>query len=159
MIKLNILKRFVPRKNFHLSGEIKLIIRLQQHFHNQYRYDPTCIGDSPGSWDTLEFRHWIENAEAVLEAVGAENNILVGSSMGGWISLLLASQSKLKQKIKALVLIAPALNFLRPFYQQIYANSGEHVRRSLDNGEVSCSLKENSVFGKLILMLKIRFNI
>ena len=103
------------------------------------RYDPTCIGDSPGSWETLEFRDWVENAEAVLESVGAEKNILVGSSMGGWISLLLASRSKLRQNIKALVLIAPALNFLRPFYQQIYANSEEDIRRSLDNGQVSGS--------------------
>ena len=91
----------------------------------------------------MEFKDWMENAESILEGVGADNNILVGSSMGGWISLLLASRSKLKQKIKALVLIAPALNFLRPFYQQIYANSGESVRRSLDNGEVSCLKTKN----------------
>ena len=116
-----------------------MCLKLSSIFHlNSCRYDPTCIGDSPGSWETLEFRHWIEDAEAVLERAGGEKNVLVGSSMGGWISLLLASRSRLKQNIKGLVLIAPALNFIRPFYQQLYANSDENVQRALDNGEVRC---------------------
>ena len=140
-IKPGIWESFVARKSFHLLGNHHQFLPASWVTYIRFytRYDPTCIGDSPGSWETLEFKDWIEDAEAVVESVGAENNILVGSSMGGWISLLLASRSKLKQNIKALVLIAPALNFLRPFYQQIYANSKENVRRSLDNGEVSWS--------------------
>ena len=50
----------------------------------------------------------------VIEAVtGAENLILVGSSMGGWIALLLALRlaPRLAPRIESLLLIAPAPDF------------------------------------------------
>ena len=56
------------------------------------RYDPSGIGDSDGSLETVEFSDWVENAATVLERLGSSDNVVVGSSMGGWISLLLASQ-------------------------------------------------------------------
>ena len=42
--------------------------------------------------ETAEFADWVENAATVLERLGSADNVLVGSSMGAWISLLLASQ-------------------------------------------------------------------
>ena len=56
------------------------------------RYDPSGIGDSDGSLETVEFSDWVENAATVLERLGSSDNVVVGSSMGGWISLLLATQ-------------------------------------------------------------------
>ena len=42
----------------------------------------------------MEFSDWVENAATVLERLGSADNVVVGSSMGGWISLILASQEQ-----------------------------------------------------------------
>ena len=104
-----------------------------------FRYDPVCIGDSSASWTTVEFSDWVENAEAVLARLGSSNTVLIGSSMGGWVSLWLASRSRHRENIRGLILIAPALNFLRPFYQQIYQSAPSSVQSALDQGEVGAS--------------------
>jgi len=100
------------------------------------RYDPTCIGDSIGDWSSLEFQDWVENAGNVLQNLGSEKNIVVGSSMGGWISLWLASQEEYKKKIKSMVVIAPAVNFIRPFYADILRKLPQEARDILDRGEI-----------------------
>jgi len=100
------------------------------------RYDPTCIGESPGDWTSLEFQDWVENAGSILENLGSSQNIVVGSSMGGWISLWLASQEKYKEKVKSLLLIAPAVNFLRPFYAEIVRKLPQEVQDKLERGEI-----------------------
>ena len=46
-----------------------------------HRYDPTCIGDSPGTWETLEFKDWIDNAKEIVENLGNDKqNILIGKT-------------------------------------------------------------------------------
>jgi len=101
------------------------------------RYDPTCIGESKGDWEQLNFQDWIKNAEEVINKVGSsENNIVIGSSMGGWISLWLASKSQIREKIGGLILIAPGLNFLRPQFESIYKKLPSEVQSQLDNGKV-----------------------
>ena len=94
------------------------------------------MGDSEGSLETVEFGDWVHNAGTVLETLGSADNILVGSSMGGWISLWLASQEKFAEKISGLVVIAPALNFIRPHYELTYRGLSQEDRQRLDNGEV-----------------------
>ena len=84
----------------------------------------------------MEFGDWVENAGMVLESLGSDDNVLVGSSMGGWISLVLASQEKFANKISGLILICPALNFIRPHYQQVYRNLSLEERERLDRGAV-----------------------
>ncbi|QQP48838.1 Abhydrolase domain-containing protein 10 mitochondrial [Caligus rogercresseyi] len=82
--------------------------------HEFIRYDPEGFGESkfsnPEKWRNIEFRHWFEDCEAAMGVSQSSRFILVGSSMGGWISLL-ASQ-KHAQRIAGLVLIAPAQNFI-----------------------------------------------
>ena len=57
--------------------------------------------------------------------------------MGGWISLWLASQPRNLDKIQGLMLIAPALNFIRPHYKQTYQKLSAQDQKSLDNGQVN----------------------
>ena len=45
-------------------------------------------------------------------------------------------QDKFADKISALVLIAPAVNFIRPYYQQSYNNMEKQDQDNLDRGEV-----------------------
>ena len=56
--------------------------------------------------------------------------------MGGWITLWLASQPSLQEKIKSIILIAPGLNFLRPHYQQILQGCPEEIQKKLEDGGV-----------------------
>ena len=71
-----------------------------------------------------------------MEHLGSTENIVIGSSMGGWISLWLASQEKYKKMIKSLMVIAPAVNFLRPFYAELLKKLPKEARDTLDRGEV-----------------------
>ena len=99
-------------------------------------YDPSSLGLSEGDMDTVELSDWVEDAATVLETLGSKENIIVASSMGGWIGLWLASQKQLADKISGLVLVAPAVNFLRPHYQQVYSNLPSQDQQRLDRGEV-----------------------
>ena len=50
------------------------------------RYDQECVGDSTGSQHTIEFKHWLEDALAMIDQVIEGPVILVSSSLGGWVS-------------------------------------------------------------------------
>ena len=56
---------------------------------------------------------WLEEAAAMLDRIGERRTILVGSSMGGWIALLLArklAEAGRLDRLAGLVLIAPAFD-------------------------------------------------
>ena len=99
-------------------------------------YDPTSIGDSEGSMETVQFKDWVEDAATMLVEHCDGPTVLVGSSMGGWISLLLASRREFKDQIKGLVLVAPALNFFRPHYHQMAKELNLEQQATLERGEV-----------------------
>jgi len=127
---------FVPGFMSGKDGDKPKHLREYNKNYTYIRYDPTCIGESPGDWTSLEFQDWVENAGSILENLGSSQNIVVGSSMGGWISLWLASQEKYKEKVKSLLLIAPAVNFLRPFYAEIVRKLPQEVQDKLERGEI-----------------------
>jgi pimeloyl-ACP methyl ester carboxylesterase len=76
------------------------------------RFDYSGHGRSGGRFEDGTISRWLEEAVAVFEAT-AGDQILVGSSMGGWIALLLARACLARgiARIRALVLIAPAADF------------------------------------------------
>jgi len=100
------------------------------------RYDPTCMGDSEGSMEKVQFKDWVDDAATVLVEQCDGPTVLVGSSMGGWISLLLATRSEFKHLVKGLVLVAPALNFFRPYYQQMVKELPLEQQEKLERGEM-----------------------
>ena len=100
------------------------------------RYDPTCMGDSEGSMEKVQFKDWVDDAAMVLVEQCEGPTVLVGSSMGGWISLLLATRSEFKHLVKGLVLVAPALNFFRPYYQQMVKELPLEQQEKLERGEM-----------------------
>ena len=76
------------------------------------RFDYSGHGESEGAFEDGTISRWLEETEAALAATEGPQ-IVIGSSMGGWIALLLAS--KLRQagetgRIAGLVLIAPAVD-------------------------------------------------
>jgi pimeloyl-ACP methyl ester carboxylesterase len=79
------------------------------------RFDYSGHGSSGGRFTDGTIGRWLEESRAVLEAFCNGPTILVGSSMGGWIALLLARELARRGAPKvspaALVLIAPACDF------------------------------------------------
>ncbi|MFZ1726130.1 MAG: alpha/beta hydrolase [Albidovulum sp.] len=73
------------------------------------RFDYSGHGQSSGDFLEGCIGDWFEDACAGLEALTSGPQILVGSSMGGWIALLLARA--LPRKVAGLVTIAAAPDF------------------------------------------------
>lgn len=75
------------------------------------RFDYSGHGLSGGTFESGSITNWLEEARAVFDRHCAGPTIIVGSSMGGWIALLLALAVSDPDRIKGLVLIAPATDF------------------------------------------------
>jgi pimeloyl-ACP methyl ester carboxylesterase len=78
------------------------------------RFDYSGHGESGGAFEDGTITHWLADTLAVLTRFAPPRPILVGSSMGGWISLL-ATRELLKSAPErapsGIVLIAPAVDF------------------------------------------------
>jgi len=78
------------------------------------RFDYSGHGESGDSFENGTISRWAEEALAVLNTCTKGPQIVVGSSMGGWIALLMARALAAKGKSKrlaGLVLVAPAPDF------------------------------------------------
>ncbi len=73
------------------------------------RFDYSGHGQSSGEFTQGAIGDWAEDAEEVLSRLTQGPQVLVGSSMGGWISLLLAR--KRPERLAGLVTIAAAPDF------------------------------------------------
>lgn len=73
------------------------------------RFDYSGHGESSGRFEDGCISDWAEDAEALLSAVTEGPLVLVGSSMGGWVALLMARE--MPERIAGLVTIAAAPDF------------------------------------------------
>jgi pimeloyl-ACP methyl ester carboxylesterase len=73
------------------------------------RFDYLGHGESGGSFADGTIGRWRSDALAIIDRLTAGPLVLVGSSMGGWMSLLCALARP--ERVKALVLLAPAPDF------------------------------------------------
>jgi pimeloyl-ACP methyl ester carboxylesterase len=85
------------------------------HGFSSGRFEDGCIGD------------WLDDAIEVFDNLTAGPQVLVGSSMGGWIALLLALRRT--DRVAGLVGIAPAPDFSEDVYKNVF---GEEERRHLE---------------------------
>ncbi len=97
------------------------------------RFDYSGHGDSSGRFEDGCIGDWLEDARAVIGAVTQGPQVLVGSSMGGWIGLLLARS--MPQRVAGLVTIAAAPDFTQ---QGFWAGFTEAQRQEvLDKGHIA----------------------
>ena len=80
------------------------------------RFDYSGHGESGGNFTDGTIGRWLEDSLGVFDAFARGPQILVGSSMGGWIALLMVRALRQRQQTRAasvagLVLIAPAVDF------------------------------------------------
>ncbi|MBR1088885.1 alpha/beta hydrolase [Bradyrhizobium manausense] len=85
-----------------------------EHGRAVVRFDYSGHGESSGEFADGTIGRWLEDSVAVFERFCSGPQILIGSSMGGWMALLLAREIKKrsgKASLAGLVLIAPAPDF------------------------------------------------
>jgi pimeloyl-ACP methyl ester carboxylesterase len=77
------------------------------------RFDYSGHGESDGTFEDGTIGAWLEEALAIIRAESAAPQILVGSSMGGWLALLCVralAEAGEARRLAGLVLIAPAVD-------------------------------------------------
>ena len=78
------------------------------------RFDYSGHGESSGAFEDGTISRWLEESVAIIRAQTRGPQILIGSSMGGWIALLAAralAAAGEQTRIAGMVLIAPAVDF------------------------------------------------
>lgn len=90
------------------------------------RFDYSGHGQSSGDFLDGAIGDWFEDALSVITALTTGPQVLVGSSMGGWISLLVARA--IPRRVAGLVGIAAAPDFTE---DSMWAGFDDHQRRAL----------------------------
>jgi pimeloyl-ACP methyl ester carboxylesterase len=101
------------------------------HGRRIVRFDYMGHGDSSGAFEDGTISLWTEDALAVIRAFGGTAPVLVGSSMGGWISLIAARRLKAAHDPSfpsRMVLIAPAVDFTE---ELMWAKMSDPVQRQI----------------------------
>ena len=78
------------------------------------RFDYSGHGESGGAFTDGTIGRWLAETVAVYRQFAKGPQVVIGSSMGGWLALLLAArlrESKGSAPIAGMVLIAPAVDF------------------------------------------------
>lgn len=99
------------------------------------RFDYRGHGASQGSFEDFVLSDWLADARLVLDAVCPGRVVAVGSSMGGWIALLLARARLAEGRpLAGLVLIAPAADFTE---RLMWPRLPDAVRRQIETDGVA----------------------
>ncbi|HEY0600536.1 alpha/beta hydrolase [Brevundimonas sp.] len=92
---------------------------------NYVRYDHFAHGRSSGDWRKATIGRWREDAMALLDSL--EGPVIpVGSSMGGWVALLLALARP--DRLAGLVLVNPAPDFTEDL---MWPGLADHERQAI----------------------------
>ena len=95
------------------------------------RFDYSGHGVSEGRFEDGTIGQWLDDALAVVRAQSQGPQILVGSSMGGWLALLIAralAAAGEAARLGGMVLIAPAVDFTQPLMWEKFS---PEIRREL----------------------------
>ncbi len=90
------------------------------------RFDYYGHGQSSGRFRDGTISRWAADVGQVIDELASPKVVLIGSSMGGWTSLLTAI--KMPERVKGLVLIAPAPDFTEKL---TWANWSDEARRAV----------------------------
>ena len=95
------------------------------------RFDYSGGGSSGGRFEDGTISRWLDEATAVFDRHAKGRQLIVGSSMGGWIALLLAKRLRERDeagRLAGMILIAPAFDMTRELMWKAF---GKYERRRL----------------------------
>ena len=75
---------------------------------NFCRFDYSGHGKSSKNFEDCNISQWLEDSLSIIDTLCNGPQIFIGSSMGGWLSLLAAL--KRKDRVKGIILLAPAVD-------------------------------------------------
>jgi pimeloyl-ACP methyl ester carboxylesterase len=90
------------------------------------RFDYSGHGESGGAFTDGTISRWLEESVAVYRRFAKGPHVVIGSSMGGWLALLLArrlADLKGTAPIAGMVLIAPAVDFTEALMWQQFSDA------------------------------------
>ena len=96
------------------------------------RFDYSGHGESGGDFAEGTIGRWLEEAVAVYRQFTKGPQLVIGSSMGGWLALLLARelrQAKGEAPIAGMLLIAPAVDFTEELMWKRFSDA---VRKEIE---------------------------
>ncbi|PPR79078.1 MAG: hypothetical protein CFH01_00635 [Alphaproteobacteria bacterium MarineAlpha2_Bin1] len=79
------------------------------------KFDYFGHGESDGDFENGTISRWLEDSLIVFDNITLGKQILIGSSMGAWIMLLVANQRK--KRVSGIIGIAPAPDFTKFFLE------------------------------------------
>jgi pimeloyl-ACP methyl ester carboxylesterase len=100
------------------------------------RFDYSGHGESSGDFTAGTIGRWLEDSLAVFDSDAKGPQVVVGSSMGGWLALLLVRELRRRKAegaapaatVAGLVLIAPAIDFTEVLmWQRFPANIKQEI--------------------------------
>jgi pimeloyl-ACP methyl ester carboxylesterase len=95
------------------------------------RFDYSGHGTSGGAFTDGTIGRWLEESLAVFDAFCEGPQVVIGSSMGGWMALLLArtiaGRAPSKATLAGLVLIAPAPDFTEELMWKSFSPEAKHA--------------------------------
>ncbi len=95
------------------------------------RFDYSGHGSSSGRFADGTIGRWLEESRAVFDRLTTGDQIVIGSSMGGWLALLLteALRAAGESRIRGLVLLAPAVDMTESL---MWAKFDDTARREIE---------------------------
>ena len=133
---------FLSGFNSDMQGKKALYLEkwAQENNHSFLRFDYSGHGQSSGTIDSTCFSDWYQDAEYLINKLTQDKQILIGSSMGAWIMLMLAK--RIPQKISAIVGLAPAPDFPKLLIWD--KMSGSEKRKLVKNRKTSIKYEDGS---------------
>jgi pimeloyl-ACP methyl ester carboxylesterase len=97
------------------------------------RFDYSGHGESGGDFMDGTIGRWLEESLAVYTRFARGPQVVIGSSMGGWLALLLAQRLRARADaapIAGMVLIAPAVDFTEAL---MWAQFSDAIKREIED--------------------------
>ena len=81
----------------------------KENDHSFLRFDYSGHGQSSGEFKKTYFTDWYNDAQFLIKKLTEGKQILIGSSMGGWVMLMLAK--RMPEKVSSMIGLAAAPDF------------------------------------------------
>ena len=133
---------FLSGFNSDMQGKKALYIEkwAKDNNHSFLRFDYSGHGQSSGEIEKTCFSDWYQDAEYIINKKTKNKQILIGSSMGAWIMLMLAK--RIPHKIAAIIGLAPAPDFPKILIWD--KMTGDEKRKLIKNRKISINYEDGS---------------